>query len=275
MNEYKAFVGEYMDKENTNEKELLEVDMTLDDENTELQKEIMAKQEDSEEVTEKDESEPKKTEETQNDKKEKDKEKDEIEELRESIKALFNDPEALIDQYVELYKELKETKQKRDEYLDLAQRTQANLENYRKQVIKDQKWANYHNKASIMKQFLSIYDDLSRTLTELQKNPDVTHAKEAIRMIFDNLHSTFENLDVTPIQPQVGEKFDPSIHEAIHAIALADKEDNTIIESVSLGFKLEELVLRPAKVVVVKNKENEKKDKNKDSENKNEKNNKN
>ncbi|MHA1303124.1 MAG: nucleotide exchange factor GrpE [Candidatus Heimdallarchaeaceae archaeon] len=232
------------------EKEMVEVDVSLDEEqSTEEQNTIQTQTEEkASEVTEEEE------------------EVDEIELLRKSLKALFSDPEALIDQYVELYKELQETKAKRDEYLDLAQRTQANLENYRKQVQKDQKWANFHNKSKILEKFLSIYDDLARTKEEFNKKPDVDHAKEAIRMIFDNINATFENLGVTPINPKIGEEFDPRVHEAIHAVDLKDKPNNTIIEIVNLGFMLEDLVLRPAKVVIAKTNSNEK---NKNNGNKN------
>jgi len=196
-------------------------------------------------------------------KKESQDEVDEIEELRKSLKALFSDPEALIEQYVQLYKELKETKEKRDEYLYLAQKTQANLENYRKQVHKDQQWANFHNKSKILEKFLSIYDDLARTQAEFDKNPDIEHVKEALRMIFDNFKATFDNLEVKVISPKEGEKFNPRIHEAIHVLELEDKENNSIVEVVSLGFMLQDLVLRPAKVVISKVKSKQK-DENKD-----------
>jgi len=175
------------------------------------------------------------------------------EELRKELEKLAEkDVNELIELYIKLYKELEETKALRDEYLDTAQRVQASFENYKKQVDKNIAWSNFHNKSKILTKFLTIYDDLERTLESFNKHPDVDTAKEAIEMVLRNMRSTLESLDLTLIEPKK-ERFDPQYHEAIHVVETTEEEDNTIIEVVSKGFKLENTVIRPAKVVVARN----------------------
>ena len=180
--------------------------------------------------------------------------------LRDELQELAKkDINQLIERYIALYKELEEVKALRDEYLETAQRVQANFENYKKQVDKNIAWSNFHNKSKILTKFLTIYDDLERTLEAFDKHPDVPTAREAIKMVLRNMRSTLESLDLTLIEPKK-ERFDPQYHEVIHVVETTEEEDNTIIEVVSKGFKLENTVIRPAKVVVAKNPKKDKKE---------------
>ena len=177
---------------------------------------------------------------------------DPLKQLRQELENLVkSDPNELVKRYIKLYQELEETKKLRDEYLDTAQRVQASFENYKKQVDKNIQWTTFHNKSKILRQFLSVFDDLERTRQLFSYHPDIDKAKEALDMIFRNLRSVMEDLGLKIIEPKK-EKFDPQYHEAIHVVENDAEEDQTVIEVVSKGFQLESTVIRPARVVITK-----------------------
>lgn len=196
-------------------------------------------------------------------------EEDPIQLLRRELTELAeNNPIELVERYINLYQELEETKKLRDEYLDTAQRVQASFENYKKQIDKNIQYNTLHNKSKILRQFLSVFDDLERTKQLFAVHPDVEKAKEALEMIYRNLRSVMEDLGLKIIEPSK-ERFDPKYHEAIHVVETDEEEDQTIIEVVAKGFQLENTIIRPAKVVVTKKpaKKGSKKDSSQDNKN--------
>ena len=150
-----------------------------------------------------------------------------------------------------LNQELREAKIKQDEFLYTAQRIQADFENFKKRMHKDQEFSNTRIKSSILLRLTTLYDDLEKTLTVLNENDDLKSSKEAIKMIFNNTKSTFETLGIEPINP-IDQIFDPKYHEALYTVEDAKKTNNQIIEVVSKGFMLEGILLKPARVVIAK-----------------------
>jgi len=71
------------------------------------------------------------------------------------------------------------------------------------------------------------------------------------RQWFNNLKATFESLNVKTIDPKK-EIFNPQYHEAIHVVENEEVETNTIVDVVSIGFVLEDVVIKPAKVVITR-----------------------
>ena len=175
--------------------------------------------------------------------------------FRSKIQMLIaQDLDVVEDMAVDLYTELEETKKKRDDYLATAQRVQASFENFQKQQVRQQEWNKLLTKSDIIKKFLTIYDDIERTNENLSQNPKVKKAQEAVSMVFESLKTIFDNLGLEIINPE-NEKFNPKYHEAIHSIEMDDKKDQSIIEVSSKGFTLENLVVRPAKVVISRKKQ--------------------
>jgi molecular chaperone GrpE len=150
-----------------------------------------------------------------------------------------------------LKQELREAKIKQDEFLYTAQRVQADFENFKKRIQKDQEFSNSRVKSSILLKLTTLYEDLERTLTVLNENDDLKTSKEAIKMIFNNTKSTFETLGIKPINP-IDEIFDPKYHEALYTVEDAKKANNQVIDVVSKGFMLEGILLKPARVIIAK-----------------------
>jgi molecular chaperone GrpE len=180
--------------------------------------------------------------------------KAEIEKLVEKKKI-----DAIIDKYVTMIKDIERLNQLKEEYLKTAQVVQAEFENYKKRVQKDKDWSNFQNKQKILQRFLTIYDDIERTNTMFSNHPDVDQLKDAVNLIFNNLESSFESLEVEIIDP-VGEIFNPQFHEAVYALEKEGVQRNQIIEVLSKGFIVESTIIRPAKVVIAKGIEDKEKE---------------
>src|SRR4029077_2241160 len=110
--------------------------------------------------------------------------------------------------------ELAETKRERDEYLELARRTKADFENYRKRVAKENSEALARGKADLARQLLPALDNLERALAA-GEDPSAHPARvQGVAMVRDELRSRLEGAGVESFDP-TGEKFDPRLHEAL------------------------------------------------------------
>src|SRR5436190_20772202 len=117
--------------------------------------------------------------------------------------------------------ELGEAKRERDEYLELARRTKADFENYRKRVAKETSEALARGKAELARQLLPAIDNLERAL-EAGGDPSAHQAlDEGVAMVRDELHGRLEGAGVEAFDP-TGEKFDPQVHEALSAMSQED-----------------------------------------------------
>jgi molecular chaperone GrpE len=183
----------------------------------------------------------------------------ELEEVREEVLNYIKDAntDKLLEKYIALFRDLKESSKLKEEYLETAQLVQAEFENYKKRIFKDQEWYGFQNKQKILQKFLPLFDDIERTNLMFENQPDSVELKEAIGLIFNNLKSTFESLELEIIEPEK-ETFNPQYHEIVHFIEGENLKDNQIMEVVSKGFKLGNIVIRPAKVVISKKVDKEK-----------------
>ena len=177
----------------------------------------------------------------------------EMSKMREEFLKLIakNKDNKAVEKYMNLFKELKQSNEEKNDYLKTAQMVQANFENYKKRAHKDQEWSSFQSKMKIIERFLSFYDDLDRSVTAFNDNPDVKSLNEALILVFNNLKATFETLNVKTIDPKK-EIFNPQYHEAIHVVENEEVETNTIVDVVSIGFVLEDVVIKPAKVVITR-----------------------
>ncbi len=180
-------------------------------------------------------------------------EKSEEEILEDKFRQIHDEQgiDALINKMIHMHKEITELKEQKDDYLGTSQRVQANFENYKKKVSKDIEFSNRNTKIQVLKTFFSLYDDLERALGSMDKNADPESIVAGLKMIFKNLQFTFESLNIDIIAPSKG-KFDPRYHEAIHVIENDEYEDNQIVELFTKGFKMDDKVIRPAKVIIAK-----------------------
>jgi molecular chaperone GrpE len=140
-------------------------------------------------------------------------------------------------------------KRERDEYLELAQRTRADFENYRKRVAKETSDALARGKAQLARDLLPVIDNLERAL-EAGQDPSAHGAlTDGVGFVLDELRGKLGAAGVEAFDPK-GEKFDPQLHEALSAQPAEGTESGVVLETLEKGYRLNGEVLRPARVVV-------------------------
>jgi molecular chaperone GrpE len=145
----------------------------------------------------------------------------------------------------------------RDEYLALAQRTQADFENYRKRMARENAAAKDRGVAQVAKELLPALDHLEHALkaaaseTTSSSVPAVGHEDvvKGFALVRDEIVAALGRAGIEAFSPQ-GEPFDPNEHEAMAAQPSEGAEPGTVIEVYQQGYRLNGAVLRPARVVV-------------------------
>jgi len=147
--------------------------------------------------------------------------------------------------------ELGEIQRERDEYLELAQRTRADFENYRKRVAKETSEALARGKAEVARELLPVIDNLERAL-EAGRDPSAHEAlAHGVALVHEELRGRLRSAGVEAFDP-TGERFDPELHEALSTQPAEGKDSGVVLETVEKGYRLNGQVLRPARVVVSK-----------------------
>jgi molecular chaperone GrpE len=160
-----------------------------------------------------------------------------------------SDEDGEADQVERDIDEIAEAKRERDEYLELAQRTKADFENYRKRVTKETSEALARGKADLARQLLPALDNLERAL-DAGEDPSAHEALvKGVAMVRDELHNRLEGAGVESFDP-TGQRFDPQQHEALSTMPSEGTESGVVLETVEKGYRLNGQVLRAAKVVV-------------------------
>jgi molecular chaperone GrpE len=182
----------------------------------------------------------------------KEEEKKREEEINKEEKE-FESMEALINAIQEEKEEFK------DKYL----RALANYENLRKRAIQEKEKTYNFAQEEVFGKFLPILDDFKRAFESFNNSEkhkdDYKSFYEGIRLVRSNFENLLKIYNIEPFE-SLGEKFDPSKHEAIHVIEHNDEEEGKILEETQSGYKIRDKVLRPAKVIVAKkSKENQNK----------------
>lgn len=142
---------------------------------------------------------------------------------------------------------LTEKAEKADEYLDLAQRTRAEFENYRKRAVREAAAAQERGAAKLALELLPAIDNLDRAL-EHASNGDASFVS-GIKHVRSDVLAALKRSGIEPFSPD-GEAFDPQMHEAIAQRPFEGADPGTVVEVYQRGYRLGESILRPARVVV-------------------------
>jgi molecular chaperone GrpE len=142
--------------------------------------------------------------------------------------------------------ELLATAAQRDEYLALAQRTQADFENYRKRVARESAAAAERGVAKLAKELLPALDNLDRALAAAAAEDPLL---EGVRLVRAELSAALARVGVESFDP-AGEQFDPTHHEAMAQQPVEGADSGTVAEVYQPGYRLNGTVIRPARVVV-------------------------
>lgn len=134
----------------------------------------------------------------------------------------------------------------RDRYL----RLQAEFDNFRKRTLKEKMELVSSAGEDVIKALLPVVDDLDRALAAMETASDVAAVKEGVVLISNKLRDTLSSKGVAEIEA-VGKELDTDFHEAVAKIPASQKCDKgKIVDCVQKGYKLNDKVIRHAKVVV-------------------------
>lgn len=137
---------------------------------------------------------------------------------------------------------------KADEYLAMAQRTQADFDNFRRRNESVRADAFAEGKRTVALAMLPVLDNLERALTAPAAEGDAL--RTGVEMTLKQMLAAYEKLGVTVINP-VGEKFDPNLEDAVMQGSSEEGEPGTVCAVFQKGYKMGDHLLRPAMVKVV------------------------
>jgi molecular chaperone GrpE len=160
--------------------------------------------------------------------------------------AVGGEPEPERDALQGDVEELVHALAKRDEYLALAQRTQADFENYRKRVAKEAAGAQQRGVVKLAKELLPALDNLDRAIEAAAEGDPLL---DGVRLVRNELHAALSRAGIESFSPR-GERFDPSQHEAVAQQPVDGVDGGDVAEVFQPGYRMGETVIRPARVLV-------------------------
>jgi molecular chaperone GrpE len=135
----------------------------------------------------------------------------------------------------------------RDAYLDLAQRVQADFENYRKRAAREQERLVAHAHERLVRELLPILDDLERALEAAERHEEA-QLVEGVKLVEQSLRNALRKEGLAEIETDG--QFDPHVHEALLTKPGNGAEPGSVLEVVQRGYRVGDRVIRPAKVIV-------------------------
>ena len=147
------------------------------------------------------------------------------------------------------HNELAEAKEKAAEYLAMAQRVQADFENFRRRNERVRADAFADGRREVATAMLPVLDNLERACEAAADSPDEA-LRNGVDLVLKQMNEAYRKLEVTPID-RLGEKFDPNLENAILQGAPEDGEPGTVCQVLQKGYRMGDRVIRHAMVKVV------------------------
>lgn len=143
----------------------------------------------------------------------------------------------------------------RDDMRDRFMRALADAENSRKRSERDRREAEQYGGSRLARDLLPVFDNLKRALDAANEETRAQASAliEGLELTLRELTNVLTKHGVTPIQPEIGDVFDPQVHQAMFEAALPGTKAGQIIQIMAVGFLLHDRLLRPAQVGVSSN----------------------
>ncbi len=169
-----------------------------------------------------------------------------------SLDDLAAEADAEDQAHADLLDELDALRAERDELKDRVLRQLAETENIRKRAERDRRDGEQYGATKLARDLLPVYDNLRRALDAVTPEQREANAAllEGIDLTMRTIVDVFSKHGITVIAPQVGDRFDPAVHEAMFEAPLPGTRAGDIIQVATEGFLLHDRLLRPAQVGV-------------------------
>jgi len=198
-------------------------------------------------------------------KKEEKKTKKEGKKKEVSLKQIKKELDEIKKQNEVLISEVEKSNEEKLKYRDAAVSLKSDFENYKDYVEREKRDIEKKSKESVIKQLINPFQKLSISL----KYKDSPEFGKAIEMVYRDFVNAFEKSGLKFISPEKGSQFDPFEHEVIEKFETDEVKEYHVYDVQSVGYKLNNIVVEPARVVVAV-KPKEKKEENKKIEKKEE-----
>ena len=136
-----------------------------------------------------------------------------------------------------------------DRFRDLAMRTQADFENYKKRCAREKEDAIKYANTSLLEKLVPIIDNFELGLAAAKEQGEQSPIYSGMSLVLKQLNDFLGDNGLQPIEA-VGQKFDPNLHEAIAHEPSDEVADHVVIRQTRRGYKFRDRLLRPAAVVV-------------------------
>ncbi len=166
----------------------------------------------------------------------------------ENVEEIEDIAKDIEDTEAEIENELEELNQ---QYLRLA----ADFENYKRRVTKERADSIAYGNEELIKEMLSVLDNLQRALEHTEQQDDAKPVIDGVKLVQKQFVSALEKFGVQPIDASKGKEFDPMLHQAIEHAESDEIAPGLVLSEMLPGYTLKERLLRPALVVVSKDRE--------------------
>lgn len=157
--------------------------------------------------------------------------------------------EAPVTPGAESLSELDEARLEAANWKEVALRTAAELDNFRKRMAKERQEAVKYGNSSLLESLLPILDNFDFGLQAARAESESSSVFVGMSMVHRQLQEFLRDQGVEEI-PAVGLPFDPNVHEAVSQQPATDAAEGTVLSQIRRGYRLRERLLRPASVVV-------------------------
>ena len=159
------------------------------------------------------------------------------------------DAEAMREKIEALEQELENVQKERDELLGKLQRVSADYANFQRRVPKQVSDSVAYEKENLIKTLLPTLDNFQHTLQKSHAAESVDIVLQGVQIIYDQMVDVFKSQGVEQIHA-LDETFDPAQHEAMMRREDPERDDGVVLEEFQKGYRLNDRVIRPSKVVV-------------------------
>ena len=153
-----------------------------------------------------------------------------------------------------LNKKVQETYSKNEDLQDKYVRVLADLENLKRRQIKEREEAVQRTRSQIMGDLLPSLDAFQMGMQEAEKEESTKNIFVGISMAFKQMENVLGEYGLEIINPD-GSEFDPKFHEALSYQASEDVKEGFVLQTIRIGYRIKDKLLRPASVIISKGKE--------------------
>lgn len=158
-----------------------------------------------------------------------------------------------VSELAQLQQKLDEKTNEAQEYYDRLLRCAAEMENLKKRQEKERADLVQFANENLCKELLPVLDDLERALEHGRQFEAPEALLEGLELVHQNFLKALSKYGVTPIE-SVGQSFDPAFHHAVMEEEVPELKDQTVTKELQKGYLMQTRLLRPAMVVVSRNK---------------------